>query len=308
MPDVAVPWADFATFNPSLKEIWLKNARMKGSITADIGLLGQLTMLEVSGNKLSGSIPAEIGNLKQLKYLLLDNNTLSGQVPLSISGLTSLISIRLVENNFSDPTHIPSLSPLTKLATCILPPSSCHFYSSDSNPACPPQTLCPSSPELEDRSSRRIFTIVAVCIALIAIVLIVLRYVYLRSTTRLERAMDGNGGEDFDFENSREGGVDLDVTYAEVKRKDDRKYRFVSWTDRVADVLGAAVGRSKSGGSVRGKLRRRTTQLGSADAVMGSGLDGAQGRGWMELVDVNVEDLQHSADYKSQQVAGRAGR
>ncbi|KAI8805027.1 hypothetical protein BJ742DRAFT_775442 [Cladochytrium replicatum] len=305
MPDVSVPWTDFATFNPSLQELWLKNAGMKGSINSDIGLLGQLKLLEVSGNKLSGAIPTEIGNLKQLNYLLLDNNTLTGQVPNSINGLPSLISLRLVDNNFTIPALIPSLSSITTLATCILPSSSCHLFSSDSNPACPNLTLCPSSPELEDRSSRRIFTIVAICIALIAVVLILLRYVYLRSTTRLARSMENNsGGEDSDYENSR-GGVDLDVSYAEAKKKDDRKYRFVSWKDRVADVVGAAVG-NKSGGLGRGTLGRRTTQLGGAvEGGMASGLDGAQGRGWMELVDVNVEDLQHSADYKSQHVAGR---
>ena len=52
-----------------LRELWLRNNNLTGSIPPEIGNMKQLTVLSLSFNGLTGEIPKEIGNLSQLLWL-----------------------------------------------------------------------------------------------------------------------------------------------------------------------------------------------------------------------------------------------
>jgi Leucine-rich repeat (LRR) protein len=79
----------------------LHDNAFNGSIPITLGLLSNLTLLDVSGNDLTGPIPPQLGNANQLISLLLNNNNLTGTIPVSstnnynlgIDNLTSLITL-----------------------------------------------------------------------------------------------------------------------------------------------------------------------------------------------------------------------
>jgi hypothetical protein len=70
-----------------VKQLWLSNHSLTGSIPPEIGDLEFLEFLDLSNNDLSGPIPPTITNLAHLVYLELSNNGLSGGIP---NGLGSL--------------------------------------------------------------------------------------------------------------------------------------------------------------------------------------------------------------------------
>ncbi|KAF9590777.1 hypothetical protein IFM89_038369 [Coptis chinensis] len=55
-----------------------------------LGTLYNLTLLDLSYNKLNGSIPKELGDLSQLKWLRLSGNSITGELPRSFKNLTIL--------------------------------------------------------------------------------------------------------------------------------------------------------------------------------------------------------------------------
>lgn len=61
-------------------------------------ILGYLTIIDLSSNKLVGEIPVEVTSLEGLRSLNLSRNSLSGSIPLSIDRLTSLDSLDLSNN------------------------------------------------------------------------------------------------------------------------------------------------------------------------------------------------------------------
>ena len=62
-----------------------------GNIPTEIGLLQNLEILSLYGNKLQGTIPTEIGRLKNLKtLLLLKGNNLSNLIPIEVCCLKEL--------------------------------------------------------------------------------------------------------------------------------------------------------------------------------------------------------------------------
>ena len=73
---------------------------LRGSIPSNIDSLKNITILDLSGNRLTGSIPTEIGNLHRLRYLDLSGNRLIGLIPVEIGNLKSLTHLDLSNNFF----------------------------------------------------------------------------------------------------------------------------------------------------------------------------------------------------------------
>ncbi|KAF7820343.1 receptor-like protein EIX2 [Senna tora] len=87
---------------------------LKGRVDHYKSILGLVTSIDLSGNKLSGRIPSEITSLKGLRFLNLSNNLLSGQIPQSIGDMESLLSMDFSRNKLSGEIP-PSMSKLSFL-------------------------------------------------------------------------------------------------------------------------------------------------------------------------------------------------
>ncbi|HEX9090490.1 MAG TPA: leucine-rich repeat domain-containing protein, partial [Anaerolineales bacterium] len=87
---------------------------MSGTIPPKLSNLKNLTILDLSNNKLNGNIPVELGFLTSLEYVYLANNQLSGNIPTTLEDLTNLRLLDLSENQLIG--NIPSgIGKLTQL-------------------------------------------------------------------------------------------------------------------------------------------------------------------------------------------------
>ena len=93
------------------------NLELDGSLPPEIGLLKNLTFLDLSSNKFNGTLPTEIGLLTSLSHLDLSSNTFNDTLPTEIGLLTSLTHLDLSSNTFNGtlPTEIGLLTSLTLL-------------------------------------------------------------------------------------------------------------------------------------------------------------------------------------------------
>ncbi|KAF5749121.1 putative BRASSINOSTEROID INSENSITIVE 1-associated receptor kinase 1 precursor [Tripterygium wilfordii] len=82
-----------------LKILALHNNNFYGTIPSELGNCTQLEAIYLQGNYLSGSIPSELGNLSELQFLDISGNSLSGYIPGSLGKLDKLIAFN-VSNNF----------------------------------------------------------------------------------------------------------------------------------------------------------------------------------------------------------------
>ena len=112
-------WEGVMTGGSTLRVTGLEAPKrdLGGSLTASLGTLTGLTVLDLSDNGFSGTIPKELGSLSALEELLLDDNDLSGPIPAELGDLSSLIALNLSSNNLSGtiPTELGSLSALEEL-------------------------------------------------------------------------------------------------------------------------------------------------------------------------------------------------
>ena len=110
---------------------------VSGPIPPEIGNLVNLTYLNLGYNELSGSIPSEIGNLLNLNYLILGNNHFSGTIPSEIGNLVNLESLDLTKN------QLYGLIPedICNLPDSVFTLNSPHL-SLRSNYFCPPYPAC----------------------------------------------------------------------------------------------------------------------------------------------------------------------
>ncbi|CAL1386674.1 unnamed protein product [Linum trigynum] len=95
-----------------LRILALYNNNFYGNIPSDLGNCTELQGLYLQGNYLSGVIPNELGNLSQLQYLDVSSNSLSGSIPQSLGKLSKLVNFNVSNNFLMGP--IPSEGSLTK--------------------------------------------------------------------------------------------------------------------------------------------------------------------------------------------------
>jgi hypothetical protein len=88
-------------FTSSLRStgtLWLDVNSLSGSIPTEIGLVMQLTSLDVMSNSLTGQIPTEIGLMSSLTGLQLFTNFFTGPIASEIGLLSSLCKSYIVSS------------------------------------------------------------------------------------------------------------------------------------------------------------------------------------------------------------------
>lgn len=81
--------------------LFLAENNLLGSLPAEIGLLEQLSYLDLQNNHISGSIPPLMGRMQRLEYLALSSNEITGNLPESISTLRLLEELLLHHNHMA---------------------------------------------------------------------------------------------------------------------------------------------------------------------------------------------------------------
>jgi Leucine-rich repeat (LRR) protein/tRNA A-37 threonylcarbamoyl transferase component Bud32 len=101
---------------PNLTDLDIRDNNFIGNIPPELGNISTLKQLMISSNKLTGSIPLELGNLTSLTYFHLYQNELTGHLPEELGNLHNLVEIRAHGNNLTG-TIPASLGALTGLTT-----------------------------------------------------------------------------------------------------------------------------------------------------------------------------------------------
>jgi hypothetical protein len=96
----------------------LEEADIRGPIPDDLGLLTELTELQLSINAFTGTIPSSQAALTFLAYLDLSDNQLDGTIPSSLTALTALTSLDLNYNQLGGtiPSSLAAFTDLQYLA------------------------------------------------------------------------------------------------------------------------------------------------------------------------------------------------
>ena len=95
----------------------MAEAKLNGTIPAELGLLSELTVLYLHRNNLTGEIPGALGNLTNLEWVSLYGNGLSGEIPAELAKLSNLKRLYLNHNDLTGqiPGALGGLSNLTHL-------------------------------------------------------------------------------------------------------------------------------------------------------------------------------------------------
>jgi Leucine-rich repeat (LRR) protein len=101
-----------------LRELYLINLELEGTIPTQVGGLEKLTHLSIAANHdLSGDIPSQLGNLTALQRLyIFSNSNIGGTMPPLLGLLPSLQQLHLHGNSLTGP--VPAA--YTKLAGASL--------------------------------------------------------------------------------------------------------------------------------------------------------------------------------------------
>ncbi len=91
----------------------LTNKRLSGNVPKEIKDLSELTILNLSGNRLK-SIPTEIGDLSKLTYLNLSNNNIES-LPTGIGNFVSLLELHITNQKKDGLSSSNYVRPLTSL-------------------------------------------------------------------------------------------------------------------------------------------------------------------------------------------------
>ena len=105
-------WEGVTMSDGRVSEVWLKDEGLDGSVSAALGRLDMLTVLNLHTNMLTGSIP-DLSGASMLEELYLANNMLDGEIPASLNDSTNLTNLWLWGNQLTG--GIPDLSGLTNL-------------------------------------------------------------------------------------------------------------------------------------------------------------------------------------------------
>ena len=92
----------------------LNQKGLSGRIPAELGMLSELTLLQLTDNELQGTIPPELGGLGKLELLVLAGNDIGGEIPADLADLANLSHMSLTGNDLSGNIP-PELSSLTNL-------------------------------------------------------------------------------------------------------------------------------------------------------------------------------------------------
>lgn len=96
------------------------NERITGSLPDDVGELGSLQELDLSGNAISGSLPPGIYGWSELTSIRLSSNALAGKLSNDIGSLSKLTSLELHSNVLSGTVPETGLIQLQQLNTLSL--------------------------------------------------------------------------------------------------------------------------------------------------------------------------------------------
>ncbi|XAR56214.1 Non-specific serine/threonine protein kinase [Bertholletia excelsa] len=143
-------WVGIHCNNSRVTSIKLPSMNLIGELSADIGLLSELQILDLSYNRgltgllhpsigqltklthlflvgcgFSGPIPDVIGSLKELRFLALNSNGFTGQIPPSIGNLSNLYWLDLADNKISG--TIPVSQGMTPGLDMLLNAGHFHF-------------------------------------------------------------------------------------------------------------------------------------------------------------------------------------
>jgi Leucine-rich repeat (LRR) protein len=97
----------------ALKEVWMQDNWMRGTVPETLRRLRRLEKLYLGGNRLSGKIPDIFGDLTAFKEICFYPNRLTGSIPSSMGALMWLELLFLHENLLTG--TIPDLSGLRRL-------------------------------------------------------------------------------------------------------------------------------------------------------------------------------------------------
>ena len=86
---------------PVVTKLVAAGRSLTGTITPEIGLLSNLTYLDLGENQIQSVIPSSIYQLTSLEYLYLHQNQLTGSISEDIAQLDSLINLYLNENQLT---------------------------------------------------------------------------------------------------------------------------------------------------------------------------------------------------------------
>ena len=89
-----------------VRNLVLENRGLTGPIPADIVMLTELEVLDLSGNDLSDRIPQELSKLAMLRKLNLSHNRLIGRIPQNLGTLTMLNELDLANNRLNGPIPV----------------------------------------------------------------------------------------------------------------------------------------------------------------------------------------------------------
>lgn len=92
---------------PGIESLDIVECEMGGSLPSTLGLLTDLTNLQVSAAGLGSSLPSQLGNLSKLTSLVLPDNRFTGSIPTELAGIPSLTHFRIEQNPDLEPS-LPS--------------------------------------------------------------------------------------------------------------------------------------------------------------------------------------------------------
>ncbi|XP_062224553.1 leucine-rich repeat receptor protein kinase HPCA1-like [Phragmites australis] len=105
--------------NMSLIHVIFDRNKFTGPIPKSLGLVPNLTIIQLDQNQFSGPVPNSIGNLRNLMELNLASNLLNGTVP-DLTNATQLNYVDLSNNNFASSPAPGWFSTLTSLNTLFM--------------------------------------------------------------------------------------------------------------------------------------------------------------------------------------------
>ena len=111
-------WEGIRFLDGRVTVVWLRDKGLDGTISAALGRLDALTVLNLHSNMLTGSIPMELSYLTMLEELYLSNQDengegLTGGIPAWLNNMTNITELWLWGNDLGG--EIPDLSGMSSL-------------------------------------------------------------------------------------------------------------------------------------------------------------------------------------------------